>query len=443
MDKIQPISYFQVFSKAWPIILANCAVPLLGLVDTATIGHFGNTQELAALAIASLLFNFIYWGFGFLRMSTTGFVSRAQLSADPKIVMRLVTQSVLFALSIAIFLLVFHTFLLHIGLNLLAPPESVKSAVEQYFTIRIWGAPATLTVFVFSGVFIGSGKTRTILLLQIVLNVSNAILDVWFAGVLKLGIVGIAWGTVMAEYMVLVLALILVGKQYPWRRFFTELKVSDLRSDILELVSQNSDIFIRTLFLLAGFGFFANISGRYGETALAANHILQQFISFSAFFLDGYAHVLEFFCGKAYGRKSIDELKDAIFKTSVFALCTGVCLAAIFYIFGDYFMRLLTNKAEVIAIAGGLLCFVAIYISCASAAYQLDGLYIGTGYSSAMRNASIASTLSFVLIWFVFFQNQGVEGNWTAFVLFVVLRSIFLLIPIRSLYRMYSPSSSG
>lgn len=431
------LRYRQIFIKAWPIILANCAVPLLGLVDTATIGHFGNTRELAALAIASLLFNFIYWGFGFLRMSTTGFVSRLQDDPDPTGTMRIVAQSVFIALTIALFLIIFHGVLLRLGLHLLSPPDSVQGAVEEYFDIRIWGAPATLLTFVFSGVFIGSGKTRIILLLQISLNASNAILDVLFAAVFKWGIAGIAWGTVIAEYGVLFLACILIAKHYKWRPFLVRLNVAELRHGIRSLVSQNSDIFIRTLFLLGGFGFFAYISGRYGETALAANHILQQFISFSAFFLDGYAHVLEYYAGKAFGRRSVVALKDALLKTSVFAACTGLMLSLTFFLFGDMFLALLTNKSHVVAAASELVYLVAIYIAFAVAAYQLDGLYIGAGYSSAMRNASIAATLSFVGIWYAFFQDLGVQGNWAAFVLFVVFRSVYLCVPMKGLYKKY------
>ena len=433
----ESLRYRQIFSKAWPIILANCAVPLLGLVDTATIGHFGNTRELAALAVASLLFNFIYWGFGFLRMSTTGFVSRAQNDDDPTPIMRIVLQSVLIALSIAFGLIAFHSILLAAGISLLAPPETVQSSVEQYFDIRIWGAPATLMTFVFSGVFIGSGKTRIILILQITLNASNALLDVLFAGVFKWGIAGIAWGTVIAEYMVLFLALLLIGRHYRWMPFFADLDINDLGQGVRSLLAQNGDIFIRTFFLLSGFAFFTYISGQHGETALAANHILQQFISFSAFFLDGYAHVLEYYAGRAFGRRSESELKDVLYKTSVFAAVTGLVLASIFFVFGEGFLSVLTNKVHVVQAASELLLFVFLYIVFAASAYQLDGLYIGTGYSSAMRNASIASTLSFVALWYLFFQGKGMQGNWAAFVTFVVLRSVFLLICVPALYRKY------
>lgn len=427
--------YGHILNKAWPIILANAAVPTLGLIDTAVMGHFGNTTELAALAIASLLFSFIYWSFGFLRMGTTAYVAQADGANDERSLMRVVLQSFVLSLILAVLLLILQGPILTVGLALIVPPEGVGIDAESYFSVRIWGAPATLATYVLGGYFIGRGFSRYILVLQLVLNGVNASLDILFAGVLGWGIVGIAWGTVIAEYMTFALGIGMLLRFHSWGRYIGSLSLADISHKIGAVLNQNGDIFIRTLFLLVSFGFFTHVSSRFGVEVLAANHILLQLISFSAFFMDGFAHVLEAMAGKAMGQRDWRSVKVATLRTSVLAALCAVFLAGSAFIFGGDLIESLTNKEGVIEAALMYLPIAAIYIFLSVAAFQLDGLFIGAAYGSAMRNCSVISSAIFVVLWFGLASSYGNLGLWLSFVCFVVARAVTLAIHLPRLKR--------
>lgn len=432
---LTPLRYRTIMNKAWPIILANAAVPMLGLVDTAVIGHFGQAKELAALALASLLFSFLYWGFGFLRMGITGFIARADGAGDTHAAKQAIAQSMLLALVISLTLVVAQYGILHLGLALLSPPENVGPALESYFSIRIWAAPATLLTYVVSGVLIGRGNSALILILQLCLNGMNASLDVLFAGYFQLGIEGIALGTCIAEYCTMFLALFLLFRRERFISLLNSLRIDSLWLDFKALLIQNRDLFIRTLFLLLSFAFFARIAGQYGDTQLAANHILLQFIAFSAFFLDGYAHVLESLVGRAVGSKRLDDFDQALFKSSVLAGITALVLGCIVILAGRYFIALLTDLTQVSLLAQTHTLWAGLYIILAVAAFQLDGLFIGAGYSSAMRNASVVSCVIFIGAWYSVFSSWQVKGLWWAFIFYVCCRALALLWYLPSLRR--------
>ena len=421
------LTYTSILSKAWPIIIASASVPALGLVDTAVIGHFGSTTALAALALCGLIFSFIYWGVGFLRMATTAYVAQAVGAGNQYRLMTVVTQSGLIALVLALGLLLMQPVLLTLCLSLLQPPEAVSPLVSEYFFIRIWAAPATLMMYVVSGYLIGRGFSKTLLLLQLLLNGANAGLDILFAGVFGWGITGIAWGTVIAEYLTIVVGLVVIARLHPWPPFLASLTRTELFSDIGILIRQNGDIFIRTLFLLLGFAFFANIGGGFGEHYLAANHILLQLISFSAFFMDGFAHVLESLAGRAIGKRSVSQLKEACVKSSVLAAATACVLALTVFLIGSEMTAALTNKPDIQLLTNQYTPFAALYILLSVAAFQLDGLYIGVAYGSAMRNCSIVSTLVLVLVWYAGLSQWGNVGLWWSFIIYVCVRALTLL----------------
>lgn len=422
-------------------MLANAMTPLLGLVDTAVIGHFGSTAELAALAVATIIFNFIFWSFGFLRMGTTGFVARAEGAKDSYSVALVTLRSMLIALAAAIALLLLQSGILFLAIYFIAPPDNIIPNIHDYFYIRIWGAPATLTLYVISGVLIGRGNSGYILKLQLFLNGCNAIFDIFFAGFLGWGVEGIAWGTVLAEYLTLLVAILLIARTLPWSTLLPKIKLPQLwEGDQLRLLlAQNRDILIRTLFLLLSFSFFTHISSRFGDTQLAANHILLQIISFSAFFLDGFAHVLESLVGQAIGKQSKTQFNQALSKSSILALLVALMLALIVISLGQTIIAGLTNITEVRVAAVNYLPYIALYIALSVAAFQLDGLFIGASYGSVMRNASIASTSLFLVSWYLFFNYYGNAGLWLAFTLYVAIRAISLLLYVPKLKQQAFP----
>ena len=433
----ESITYRYLISKAWPIILANAAVPLLGLVDTAVIGNIGSVEDLGAIAFGALIFSFVYWSFGFLRMGTTGFTAQAAGAGDEIEVRAVLGRALLMAVGIGTLLILLQWPIRLIVFLLLDGTDAVEILASDYFRIRIWGAPATLANFALMGLLIGLGLGKSVLLVQLFLNGLNILLDVWFAAVLKLGVAGIALGTVVAEWLTVALAGYLIFRKLqqnkiPNESFWPKARVLD-KSMLIKTLSANADIMIRTLLLVFSFAFFVNQSARFGDVLLAANHILLQLISFAAFFLDGYAFVVEAITGTAIGAGKLVRFDLAVRRTSTLALVTAIGLAILTWVWGHLAVGLLTDITEVRSAAVGMLFFAALYIACSFAAFQLDGVFIGASFTREMRNAATLSLLVFLLVWWLLERALGINGLWWAMIIYVVARAGALLMYFPSL----------
>lgn len=425
-------NYGKIIRLAFPIILANASVPLLGIADTAAIGRTGAAADLGAIALATLVFSFVYWGFGFLRMGTTGFVAQAHGSENETEIKALFFRASMIALAIGVALISLQYPIKHIALSLMDASAEVKSGVAAYFDIRIWGAPATLITFVLIGTFIGMGWTKKLLWIQLFLNGLNIALNLLFVLVFNFKISGIALGTVIAEWVTLLLAAKIVMDNLAISNLsivFREIKneIFD-RIKIIALFKVNADIMIRTLALLAGFAWFANQGAIFGDEVLAANHILLQFVSFSAFFLDGYAYVAEMLSGKAYGAKDkqafVRNMKDSTLISGLSALVLAVLMA----VAGGLFIQWLTQDVAVQDIAKNYLLYASIYILVSFAAFQLDGIFVGTTQSKAMRNATLLALVVFIALGTYLTDLYANKGLWLAFIAYVVFRAIGLLL---------------
>ncbi|MEM1155562.1 MAG: MATE family efflux transporter [Pseudomonadota bacterium] len=425
------MSHAQIWRRAWPIILANAAVPLLGLADTAVIGNLGDIAQLGAIALGAMIFSFIYWSFGFLRMGTTGFTAQAMGAADEPEVRATLGRALAIGSLLGLGLVLLQLPLVHFALLFLEGSADVESITRDYCLIRIWGAPATLCIFALLGTLIGLGKSRQLLMVQLFLNGLNIVLDVLFAGVFGWGAEGIALGTVLAEWFTLLFAISLVlrllrARDHTDGPFWPRARIFDVKK-MLRMLSANTDILLRTLMLLFCFAWFINQSAIYGDAVLGANHILLQLISFSAFFLDGYAFVVESLVGTALGAKREQDLRIAVRRSSELALFTAVVLALLILLFGDLAISALTNISEVRVAAVEALGWAALYVLLSAAAFQLDGIFIGATQTREMRNASFLSSAVFVLAWWIFTPSLALNGLWLAFVIYVVVRALFLL----------------
>ena len=423
-------NYLHIIKLALPIILANASVPLLGLADTAAIGQTGTAADLGAIALASLIFNFVYWGFGFLRMGTTGFVSQAFGAGDTDEAHALLFRSVLLGGGIGLFLLLLQPLLGRGAIGLLTASDEIKSLVGRYFYIRIWGAPATLITFALLGTFIGAGWTKQLLIVQLFLNGLNILLNVLFVVGYDLGVRGIALGTVVAEWSTFFFASYLLIKKmqlgHPARRF-RQLRARVFnKAKLIALVKVNGNIMIRTLALLTGFAWFANQGADFGDHVLAANHVLLQFVSLSAFFLDGYAHVAEMLTGKAYGARDRVSFVLHVRHSSVLAGITASLLAGLIYLFSSQLIPLLSKDAQVQAIALAHSGYAAVYIALSFAAFQLDGVFIGVTKSLEMRNATLAALAVFISAALLLAPAYGNAGLWVGFIIYVVARAVAL-----------------
>ena len=433
------ISYRYLLQKAWPIILANASVPLLGLVDTAVIGNVGSITDLGAIAFGALIFSFVYWSFGFLRMGTTGFAAQASGAGDQQEVRAVLGRALLIALCLGVVLILIQWPIGLAAFSLLDGSAPVEAVAQQYFDIRIWGAPATLATFALMGLLIGLGKSRTLLIVQLFLNGLNILLDVWFAGILGWGASGIALGTVIAEWTTVLLAGWLVYRTLNERKLLTEVfwpkaKIMDL-SALLKTASANLDIMLRTLILVFSFAFFINQSAKFGDTVLAGNHILLQLIAFSAFFLDGYAFVVEALVGSAIGAKRSDVFDLAVRRSTVLALITAILLALVIALVGDIAVILMTDISSVRLAANQLLPFAALYVLFSFAAFQLDGIFIGASFTRQMRDAAALSIAVYFIAWWALSDQHGIQGLWGAMIIYVVARAVALLLFYPSLRR--------
>ena len=432
MQNSDSITYRYLLEKAWPIILANAAVPLLGLVDTAVIGNVGTVTDLGAIAFGALIFSFVYWSFGFLRMGTTGSVAQALGALDQTEIRAVLGRALILAVALGLMLIMMQWGIRLVALALLDGSAAVEDVTAQYFNIRIWGAPATLATFALMGVLIGLGNSRQLLLVQLFLNGLNISLDIYFAGVLDWGVEGIALGTIIAEWSTVIFAVWLIMGELNSRRelgseFWPRSRLLDSAA-LKKMLAANRDIMIRTLLLVFSFGFFINQSAQFGDVVLAANHILLQLISFAAFFLDGYAFVVESLVGSSLGAKRRESFDIAVKRSSILALVTAAVLALLLLLFGSSAVVVLTDIEPVQAAAQGSLFLAAIYIFFSFAAFQLDGIFIGASFTRQMRNAAILSIAAFLLAWWMLMDRFGVSGLWWAMIIYVSARAYALLL---------------
>jgi multidrug resistance protein, MATE family len=415
---------------AWPIILANASAPLLGLADTAVIGRTGTAAELGAIALGALVFSFVYWGFGFLRMGTTGFTAQAAGAGDEAEVRATVARGLIFGLAIGMVLVALQGLIAYVAFELLSASPAVEAVARDYVAFRIWGAPAALGTYALMGLLIGLGKSRHLLVVQVGLNGLNIALDVLFAGGLGMGARGIGLGTAVAEWCAFAFALlvcvrILRARHADREPFWPIARLRDL-ARLRQTLGANADIMIRTLCLIFGFAWFTNQGAQFGDAILAANHILLQLVSFAAFFLDGYAFAAESLVGSAVGARRRSVFDAAVRRSTELAGLTALALAASFMLLGPTLIDLLTNLESVAETAKRFLPYAAAYVLCSFAAFQLDGIFIGATRTRDLRNASIASMLTFLAAWWLLADRFGNTGLWVAFIVFVIARAVAL-----------------
>lgn len=434
-------NYIHIIKLAIPIIIANASVPLLGLVDTAAIGQTASASDLGAIALAALIFSFVYWGFGFLRMGTTGFIAQAVGANDDEELHALLFRTIFLGAAIGLVLVVFQKLIGEFSVYLLSASDEIKELVKVYFYIRIWGAPATLITFSLLGTLIGMGWTKRLLWVQLFLNGLNIVFNITFVVGLGMGVKGIALGTVLAEWLALFFACYIVFRKLNIKRPFErirQLKIQILdTSKLVALFKVNSDIMIRTFALLTGFAWFANQGAKFGDFTLAANHVLLQFVTLSAFFLDGYAHVVEMLAGKAFGAKNKAAFTLQIKQSTVLAGATAVLLALSVFLFSDTVIPLLTKDLKVQTIASNYKNYAAFYILFSFVAFQLDGIFIGVTKSKEMRNATIMALIAFLGLGMILVKQYGNDGLWIAFIFYVVVRGFALGFYYPKILRMF------
>ncbi len=421
----------EILRLAIPNIISNISVPLLSAVDTALMGHL-SAIHLGAVGLGSMIFNFIYWNFGFLRMGTTGTVAQQYGGDDRRAVFMSLVRGGLLALVIASALMAFSPFLLRGMASLLQVSAEHRPLVREYFQVRIWAAPATMIMYVFLGWYFGVQNSLFPMIITVIINVSNIVLSYYFVRVLDLGIAGVAWGTVIAEYIGVLVAISLMLYRYRSYLYGLAWRSKNLFDGLDDFFSVNANLFIRTVALTGAFLMFYRLSSEEGAIVLAANVVLLQLLNWLSYTVDGFAFAAESVVGKYYGAKSYDKVVEAVNKVIKWGTALAVVYAMVYFAFTEALISLFTSDEEVISFAMRYRCVIAALPIVAYLCYVWDGIYIGLTESIWMRNTMVISAVVFIVFHMVFFRDIT-NGIWYSFFIFLGFRSLLQTIIWRNI----------
>lgn len=417
----------EVLAIALPIMLSNVSTPLLGVVDTAVVGRIPDPAHVGAVAVGALIFSFVFWGFGFLRMGTTGLTAQALGAGDEREVRAGLVRALLVAAGCGTALIALQWPIRWVSFALLEGTEQVESLAAVYFDYRIFSAPAALTSYALLGWFVGLGRTGVGLMLQLVLNVTNMALDALFVLAFDWGVEGVALGTLMAEWIAAIVGLAVAfvvvrrrgGRSLDWERVLD-------RERLKRTFAVSSDIMIRSLALVFAFAFFTAQGAAMGEVLLAANAVLMQFINVSAYVLDGLAFAAEALVGRAIGAQSPGAIVTAVRRTTLWAAGLALLVALVLFVFGDTFIRWMIVDESARAAAREYLFWSAAAPFVGVWCFQLDGIFIGATRTAEMRNAALASLVLFLGAWWLL-RPFGNHGLWASLHTHYLARTLTLL----------------
>ncbi|MFV8572222.1 MATE family efflux transporter [Marinobacter sp. SBS5] len=407
---------------AWPLMLTNLTVPLLGLVDTAVLGHLDNPEYLGAVAVGANLFSILYWTFGFMRMGTTGLAAQAWGQQDAFRQVALLLRSLMLAVGIGLLLIVFHPPLIATGLHLMNPSPSVAELAAEYASIRIWSAPAVLCQYTLVGWLIGTQFPRGPMVMLIIANGINIVLDIFFVTVLGWNSRGVAMATVMAEYGATAIGFAIVLKRMPEGQKLTRELFGHV-ADYLRILQVNRFIMVRTIALLLVLAFFTAQGARQGDIILAANAVLITFLLVISNALDGFANAAEALIGEAIGKDSKDQFKTVFSSALRWSIWGALLLTIAFVLGGRWLISLLTDIDAVQTTAWQYLPWLWLLPFAAVWGFLLDGVFIGATRTREMQNTMLFSALVvFLPVWWLT-TGWGNHGLWLSLVSLMLARA--------------------
>ena len=414
----------QILNIALPSIVSNITVPLLGLVDVAIVGHMGDAVYIGAIAVGSMIFNVIYWIFGFLRMGTSGMTSQSFGRRDLPEVVRLLLRSLAVGLAVAVMIILFRRPLLSLALAVVSPSPDIAAYVRIYFGICVWGAPAMLCLYGMTGWFIGMQNTRIPMFISIMQNVVNIVASLSLVYACGMKVDGVALGTLIAQYAGLFAALVFLIIGY--RRLRNHYSSSGLFAfqAMRSFFSVNRDIFIRTLFIVAVNLFFLSAGASHGTVVLAVNTLLMQLFTLFSYVMDGFAYAGEALCGRYYGARNVQMFRSTVRRLFMW----GVILAAVYTVVymsgGSAFLSLLTDDSTVIASSAAYFPWAVAIPAAGMAAFVWDGVFIGVTATRGMMLSSIFAALLFFVIYMSLRAVWGNHALWFAFIVYLASRGI-------------------
>lgn len=410
---------------ALPIVISNATVPILGAVDTGVIGQMGLAAPIGAVGIGAIILSSLYWIFGFLRMGTSGFASQAIGRGDTDETAAILSRALGIALIVGLFFIIFQRPIFHLSFLLSPASAEVEGMARSYMGIRVWSAPALISLYGITGWLIAAQRTRAVLVLQLWMNCLNILLDLWFVLGLDFGVEGVAAATVIAEWTGCGLGLWLCRGAFVGTAWRDKARVLD-RAKLRRFAQVNSDIMFRSLALMAMFLSFMFYGAKFGDVPLAANHILLLFLEITAYAMDGLALAAETLVGQALGAGKRAAFRRAAKLTSIWGFGIGVAMALIFYLFGNQIIDIMTTAPDVRATAKIYLGWMIATPIIGAAAWMLDGIFIGATRTADMRNMMFISMVIYFAALLILAPIYGNHGLWMAFSLSFILRGATL-----------------
>jgi len=421
-----------VLLRAWPLVFANAAIPMAGVVDTFVLGIAGDKTDLGGVALGAALFSVVYWSFYFLRMGTTGLTSQADGAGDETEVQRSLVRAVILATIIGLFIMLARQPIAALGFYLLQGGEAVEANGAFYFFARSWGSLGAFGVFALTGWLIGLGRSTETLIVHLIISVVNIGLDIWFVMGLGYAAGGVGAATAIAEWAGLLVGLVFVArvivKRGGWQAGIFQRAALLEPIAIRKMIDVNLNLMMRTWAMIVGFTWFANAGARQGAAVLAGNHVLLQVITVWAFVLDAFAFVSETESGRAVGRKSVATLRRALILTSEQALAAGAVFAIVTWAWGDEALALVIGDEEARREAIRYLPYCAIVPFLGAMAWIFDGIFIGATRGAMLRNSAIASVLIYLAADFILSPLYANDGVWMAFLVYYIARAATLAV---------------
>lgn len=425
-----------ILKLAIPNIVSNITVPLLGLVDMMLMGHLDSVVYIGAIGLGGTIFSVLYSIFSFMRAGTTGFTAQAYGGKDDQEISYAFYRSMGIALIATLIVLTLQTPIEWIAMQLLNGSDDVLRYTSDYFRVRIWAAPAVLSLYTFNGWYIGMQNTTIPMTIAILINVVNIGLSVLFVNVFHMGVAGVALGTVIAQYTGLLTAIIFMVTKYRHYLIHIEKRILLQADKLKRFFKVNTDFMIRSILLVLTLAFFTNQSAKLGDDILAVNMILMQFFYIFSYFTDGFAYAGEALVGRFTGAHDHERLKKTVRYLLLWGLGLSVPFTLLYWAFPDSFIRLISDQPGVVEQARPYYLYMILIPVITFAAFLWDGIYIGATAAKEIRNTMIiASLLVFLPAWYFLMPLYGNHGLWIAFLLFMVARGVSMTVMARRIWR--------
>ena len=414
----------QILRIALPAIVSNITVPLLGLVDVAIAGHLGSAAYIGAVAVGGMVFNVAYWLLGFLRMGTSGLTAQAFGRRDLSEVVRLLVRSLGIGLAAAALLLLLQHPLRQAALALVGPPGEVRRLAAVYFDICIWGAPAMLGLYAFTGWYIGMQNSRIPMLVAITQNVVNIVASLLLVYAAGLKVEGVALGTLIAQWAGFLMAAALWAGCYGRLRRHAVWRGLLARGAMRRFFAVNRDIFLRTLCLVAVTLFFTSAGARQGEVVLAVNALLMQLFTLYSYVMDGFAYAGEALSGRLIGACNRPGLRLAVGRLFAWGGIMAAAFTLAYALGGDAFLSLLTDEPHVVRASHSYVGWALVIPLAGTAAFVWDGVFIGATATRAMLLSMSVAAATFFLVFYLLAPALGNHALWLAFLLYLLVRGL-------------------